>query len=142
LRQYIEHYFNKSTNDAAAGEHTMYVRRAFAAVQTQQKRTYGWIIAALLLVAVCAGGYAWYERKQLQRQRAMAEDIFYAMKSLDLEIANVQRAVSESKYERYLAALHVYDGKMTEEHRDSAARCAYIRGVRTRHASRLRSRGQ
>jgi len=138
LRQYVEHYFSKSTNDAAAGEHTMYVRRAFAAVQTQQKRTYGWIIAALLLVAVGAGGYAWYERKQLQRQRAMAEDMFYAMKSLDLEIANVQRAVSESnnqqavqlarlnasrrkemrdQYERYLAALHVYDGKMTEEHR-------------------------
>ncbi|MBZ5653783.1 MAG: FHA domain-containing protein [Acidobacteriia bacterium] len=138
LRQYVDHYFSKSANDAAAGEHTKYVRRAFAKVQTQQKRTYGWIIAALLLVAVGAGGYAWYERAQLQRQRAIAEDLFYAMKSLDLDIANVQRAVSESNnqqgaqlvrqyasrrkemrdnYEQYLTTLHVYNRKMTEEQR-------------------------
>jgi soluble lytic murein transglycosylase-like protein len=138
LRQYVDHYFSKSANNAPAGEHTVYVRRAFAKVQTQQKRVYGWIIAALLLVAVCAGGYALYERRQLQRQRALAEDLFYAMKSLDLDIANVQRAVSESNnqqgaqlvrqyatrrkemrdnYEQYLATLHVYDRKMTEEQR-------------------------
>ena len=139
LRQYVDHYFSKSTNTAAAGEHTKYVRRAFAKVQTQQKRTYGWIIAALLLAAVGTGGYAWYERIQLQQQRAMAEDLFYAMKSLDLDIANVQRAVSESNnqqgaqlvrqyasrrkemrdnYEQYLTTLHVYNRKkMTEEQR-------------------------
>jgi membrane-bound lytic murein transglycosylase D len=138
LRQYVEHYFSKSANHAPAGEHTAYVRRAFAKVQTQQKRTYAWIIAALLLVAVGAGGYALYEHRQLQRQRALAEDLFYAMKSLDIDIANVQRAVSESdnpqgvqlvrryasrrkemrdNYEQYLATLHVYDRKMTEEQR-------------------------
>jgi peptidoglycan lytic transglycosylase D len=138
LRQYVDHYFSKSADNAPAGEHTVNVRRAFAKVQMQQKRTFGWIIAALLLVAVGAGGYALYERRQLQRQRALAEDLFYAMKSLDLDIANLQRAVSESdnpqgaqlvrryssrrkemrdNYEQYLATLHIYDQKTTEEQR-------------------------
>jgi membrane-bound lytic murein transglycosylase D len=137
LRQYVEHYFSNSPN-TPVGEHTAYVRRAFAKVQTQQKRTYAWIITALIVFAICAGGYALYERRQLQRQRMLAEDLFYAMKSLDLDIANVQRAVAESNdqqgaqlvrqyatrrtemrdnYEQYLATLHVYDRKMTEEQR-------------------------
>ena len=137
VRRYVEHYFNRPANESA-GEHTRYVRRAFAKVRTQQKRTYSWIIATLLLLAACAGGYAWYEHKQLQRQRAMAEDLFYAMKSLDLDIANLQKAVAathsqegaqvvreyanrrremRTDYDQYLATLHVYDRKMTEQQR-------------------------
>ena len=58
VRRYVEHYFNRPANESA-GEHTRYVRRAFAKVRTQQKRTYSWIIATLLLLASCAGGYAW-----------------------------------------------------------------------------------
>ena len=137
VRRYVEHYFNRPGNESA-GEHTRYVRRAFAKVRTQQKRTYSGIIATLLLLAACAGGYAWYEHKQLQRQRAMAEDLFYAMKSLDLDIANLQNAIAathsqegaqvvreyasrrremRSDYDQYLATLHVYDRKMTEQQR-------------------------
>ncbi len=137
VRRYVEHYFNRPGNECA-GEHTRYVRRAFAKVRTQQKRTYSGIIATLLLLAACAGGYAWYEHKQLQRQRSMAEDLFYAMKSLDLDIANLQNAIAathsqegaqvvreyasrrremRSDYDQYLATLHVYDRKMTEQQR-------------------------
>lgn len=137
LRQYVEHYF-KSSNDAPAGEHTLYVRRAFAAVQMQQKRRYGQIIAVALLLALGAGGYALYERRQLQKQRALAEDLFYSMKSLDLDIATLEKAVAASgnqqemqmvrqdssqrremqnAYDQYLAALHVYDRKMSEQQR-------------------------
>ena len=138
LRQYVDHYFSKTANNAAAGEHTAYVRRAFAQVQTQQKRRYGQIIATVVLLALCAAGYALYERQQLQRQRALAEDLFYSMKSLDLDIANLERAVAQSgssqgaemvrqyasrrremrnNYDQYLSALHVYDRKMTEQQR-------------------------
>jgi pSer/pThr/pTyr-binding forkhead associated (FHA) protein len=95
-RKYVEHYFGKSANNTTAGEHTMYVRRAFAKVQSQQRRTHGSIIAVLIFAAMCAGGHALYERRQLQRQRAMAEDLFYAMKSLDLEIAKLEDVVAQS----------------------------------------------
>ena len=138
LRKYVDHYFRDSANDGPSGEHTMYVRRAFAAVQTQQRRQYRQIIGLAVVLALCAAGYALYERYQLQKQRALAEDLFYAMKALDLDIANLEKAVTasgnqqalqlvrqdssrrhemESTYDQYLAALHVYDRKMTEQQR-------------------------
>jgi len=138
LRKYVDHYFRDAANAAPAGEHTMYVRRAFAAVQRKQKRNYGVIIAVVLLLAFGAGGYALYEHQQLQKQRALAEDLFYTMKSLDLDIANLEKALAasgsqqqaqmvqrdsrrrremQSAYDQYLATLHVYDRKMTEQQR-------------------------
>lgn len=138
LRKYVDHYFNDTANSPPAGEHTMYVRRAFAAVQKKQKRNYGAIIVVALLVALSAGGYAYYEHRELQKQRGLAEDLFYTMKSLDLDIANLERAVAasgspqqatmvqqdsrrrremQSAYDQYLAVLHVYNPKMTEQQR-------------------------
>ena len=138
LRKYVDHYFNDAASNSPAGEHTMYVRRAFAAVQKKQKRNYGLIITLVLLVAIGAGSYAFYEYRQLQKQRAVAEDLFYTMKSLDLDIANLEKAVAASgspqqvqmvqqdsrrrremqrAYDQYLATLHVYDRKMTEQQR-------------------------
>lgn len=138
LRQYVDHYFSDTANSAPAGEHTMYVRRAFAAVQKKQRRNYGLIISLVLLLAMAAGGYAFHEYRQLQKQRAVAEDLFYTMKSLDLDIANLEKAVAtsgnqqrvqmvqqdsrrrremQSAYDQYLATLHVYNRKMTEQQR-------------------------
>jgi membrane-bound lytic murein transglycosylase D len=138
LRKYVEHYFSKSSPDAPAGEHTIYVRRAFAKVQSQQKRKYRKIIAVVAVIALAAGLYALNVLRQLQRQRRMAEDIFYSMKSLDVDIANLEKTVTESgspqgaqmarqfaarreqmqnTYDQYLATLHVYDRKMTEQQR-------------------------
>ena len=138
LRKYVDHYFRDTANSPPAGEHTMYVRRAFAAVQEKQKRNYRLIISMMLLLAFGAGAYAFYEYRQLQKQRAVAEDLFYTMKSLDLDIANLETAVAASgspqqvqmvqqdsrrrsemqrAYDQYLATLHVYDRKMTEQQR-------------------------
>src|SRR5579871_5207676 len=61
LRKYVDHYFSDAANSAPAGEHTMYVRRAFAAVQKKQKRNYGLVVTLMLLLAVGAGSYAFYE---------------------------------------------------------------------------------
>ncbi len=138
VARYVEHYFGKSANDAAAGEHTINVRKAFAQVQTKQKRKYGKIIAVLVLAAFSAAAYAFYLQQQVRRQKALAEDLFYAMKSLDLDIANLEKAVLESNnqqgteviqkyesrhremeknYDQFLATLHVYNARMTEQQR-------------------------
>lgn len=138
VARYVDHYFGKSAPDQAAGEHTMYVRRAFAQVQTRQKRKYSWMLMALAFVVLGVGGYAVYLQQQVQRQKSVAKDLFYAMKTLDLDIANLQSALVESKgpraaeiiqkeagrrkalqtdYDRFLAGLHVYDRKMTEQQR-------------------------
>ena len=138
VARYVDHYFGKSATNQAAGEHTMYVRRAFAQVQQVQKRKYGQLIALLAVVALGAAAYAFYLHEQVQRQRALAQDLFYSMKSLDVDIANLEKAVLESNnrqgkeviqnyesrrremektYDHFLDTLHVYNPKMTEQHR-------------------------
>ena len=68
----------------------------------------------------------------------MAENLFYTMKSLDLDIASLETAVAQSgnrqeaqmvrqyssrrremqnSYDQYLTTMHVYDRKMTEQQR-------------------------
>jgi membrane-bound lytic murein transglycosylase D len=138
VARYVEHYFGKSANQNTAGEHTMYVRKAFAQVQTKQKRKYGKIIAVLVLAALTVGAYALYLHQQVRQQRAMAQDLFYTMKSLDVDIANLEKALLDSNsqqgtevirkyeskrkemekgYDQYLATLHVYNPRMTEPER-------------------------
>jgi len=138
IARLVEHYFGESAANEPVGQHTMFVRKAFAQVQTKQKRKYRYIVGALLLCVVAAGTYAIYEHLQVKKQKAMAEDLFYAMKSLDVDIANLERAVLSSNnqqsvdvikkyesrrkemelnYDRFLATLHVYNPRMTEQER-------------------------
>jgi membrane-bound lytic murein transglycosylase D len=145
VAQYAERYFREPKDDEKVGEHTMYVRRAFAQIQTNQKRahtrqrwTFISAIAVLLLFAIGISGYTYRLRREALRQRALARDMFYSMKSLDVEIAEgerqalasdqqhgkvvvdeyeVRRKKMQANYDQFLATLHVYDPKTTEQHR-------------------------
>ena len=138
LDEYMQRYFGGAQSDEAAGEHTRMIRMAYQKVQTKQKRKYGRIVAALLVAVLGAGGYALYLHRQVQKQRAMAQDIFYAMKAMDVNIANVQTLVLDShnqqgmaeiqryraqrkemekNYDQFLSNLGVYNAKMTEQER-------------------------
>ncbi len=134
VQRYIKHYFTESPNEPVS-DHTVFLRRAAAAVQARQSRKYQWLIAALAVVLVAAGTYAWRVHNELQQQRSSAEALFYTMKSLDLDIGNLQRVVQSSSYQgpglaeiqkyrsrrvelernydRFLATLKVYDPKLT-----------------------------
>jgi membrane-bound lytic murein transglycosylase D len=138
VARYIDHYFGKSGSDKPPGEHTILVREAFQRVRKRQQSKYVTIIGALAVVALGVSSYAVYEHEQAARQRALAQDLFYNMKSLDVEIANVERLVlashnvqalgdvasyrsrrdqMERSYDQFLASLHVYDPKMTSQHK-------------------------
>jgi hypothetical protein len=136
--QYIQRYFGKTGAGEAAGEHTVMVRRAYARVHTKQQRNYAWIIGALLLLIGASGGYAFYLHRQASKNKALAQDLFYSMKSLDVDIANIEKLVADSNgaqgsdevrryqtrrkqmeqnYDRFLTALHVYDPTLTQQQR-------------------------
>lgn len=138
VARYVEHYFGEGAEGKPAGQHTMMMRRAFLKVQTKQRRRYGKILAGLVALLLAVGAYALYEHRQIRQQKAMAQDIFYAMKALDVDIANVEKLVLESSnaqaieqvrryqgrrkemeksYDRFLTSLHVYDQKMSEQDR-------------------------
>jgi membrane-bound lytic murein transglycosylase D len=138
VAHFVEHYFGKSWADQPVGEHTMLVRKAFSQVQTKQKRRYGLLMGILALFLIAAASYVFILHQQLKRQKAMAEDLFYAMKTLDVDIASLENSVlssnsqqsidvirkyekrrkdMEHSYDEFLATLHVYNPKMTEQER-------------------------
>jgi membrane-bound lytic murein transglycosylase D len=95
LEEFAAHYLD-GKSEVPAGDRTMMVRRAFSSVQRRQKRRYGSVIAgvaALLLVAIAVGIYQYV---QLQRTRALAEQIFYNMKTIELQLARLETQAEQS----------------------------------------------
>ena len=134
----VDRYFGKLPATEPIGEQTMMIREAFAQVQKKQKRKYGGVMAALGIGVLAISGYAWYLHQQVAKQRATAVELFYAMKEMDLSIANVEKMVRDSnsksgaeqlnasrnrrkdmeqKYDKFLEGLHIYDAKMTPQER-------------------------
>jgi membrane-bound lytic murein transglycosylase D len=138
LDRYIDHYFAKPVADEPVGEHTMFIRQAYAHVEKKQKKKFGVVVAGLVVLIVAAGLLAYFEHNQLLQQRATAEELFYAIKTQDIDLANLDRALAntnnpagaeelskfrarrqemEKSYDKYLATLHIYNPKLTEKQR-------------------------
>ena len=132
----VEKYFGDPVEGESVGEHTMRLRHAYRHVQKRQRRRYGKIIAALGVLIVGIAGFAAYQFQQTRQQRAVAQDLFYAMKSLDVDIGALEKLVLDSgqgaeqiqkyrarrqdlerSYDRFISSLDVYDPKMKEPER-------------------------
>jgi membrane-bound lytic murein transglycosylase D len=92
----LQRYFGPTVDEEEVGGRTLMIRRAFENIQKKQKRKHTWIVGMVALAGLCAGGYAYYGHRQLSRQDAVAQELFYAMKSLDVNIAGVERMVAAS----------------------------------------------
>ena len=146
LEQYVKRYFQAPVEGEVVGQHTQFIRTAFAEIQTKQKeahskqkRTLLIAIGVLALVGIVIAGYAYHLQVQARHQREIARNLFYAMKSVDVEIADAERqalnnpdkqaglaAVNkyearrkaiQTNYDQFLATLRIYDPKTTEQHR-------------------------
>ena len=160
LADYAERYFASDEEGGQVGGRTKMIRKAFGEIQRRQKRRHRWIVAAVALIALVAGASAYYNYRQLREQRDLAEQMFYAMKAIDVNIADVERRVATSSggqdqvrkymedrrqfevnYERFVAGL--MDRNLSEEDRlilrvtrmlgecDLTAPPEYIREVHT-----------
>lgn len=133
-----ERYFGKLKEGEVAGEHTMFIRSAFQQVQRKQKRKYSGVIVALIAVAIVLAGFGYRQYRKAKGQRLIAEQMFYSIKGLDVEIAGLQEAVNasgsqqarnqlhaienrrvqmEDSYNNFLASMHIYNPGMKEEDR-------------------------
>ena len=138
LANYVDRYFSAKDTNEPVGKRTQLIRKAFENVQRKQKRRFVWILATMTVVAVALAGYAYYGHRQIRQQQALAEELFYTMKSLDVDIANVERLVEasgnpknqdqvrsylerrrelENSYDKFLSGLKLYGGDLTEEER-------------------------
>ena len=95
LEEVAAHYFDENSK-APAGDRTMMVRRAFGTVKRQQKRRYGSVIAGAVVLLLVAVGVGIYQHFQLQRTRGLAEQLFYNMKAVELQLARVESQVQAS----------------------------------------------
>lgn len=133
-----DRYFGKLKEGEVVGERTMMIRQAFQQVQKKQRWKHRTVVGILLAVVCGIGGFAYLLQQQSSKQRQMAEEMFYTMKTLDVDIANLQKMVIESgtsqnadqvrryrerrqelqkNYEQYLNSLKVYNSKMPEKER-------------------------
>jgi len=118
--QMIRYYFRKDAPETI-GEHTMMFRRAFEKVHRKKSRKYVIAVGLALFLLAGAGGVILYQQSKFQRLRTSAENIFYAMKSLELQIGQLQDALMSSasadlsaelkaKREKFLGLEKEYDG--------------------------------
>ncbi|MFN7919031.1 MAG: FHA domain-containing protein [Bryobacteraceae bacterium] len=142
LDSYIERYFSESASGEPVGEHTMMIRKAFSQVQKTEtlkhKRKYGSIIAVLGVAVAAIAAYAGYIHYQTKDQIQLARDLFYSMKAMDVEIAQLERLVDDSanaegrkraleqrkrrteitkSYDKFLDAIRARDKNLTEPQR-------------------------
>jgi len=96
------------------------------------------IISVIAVLCILTGGYAVYKHRQVRQQRELAADIFYNMKTLEIEVGKVikdvkKRRTAESKkqikefrakqqqlernYDRFVDTLNVYRKGLSEEER-------------------------
>ena len=137
MTHYIQRYFDDKLTDGI-GEHTMMVRRAFHQIQKKRSQKYLVIIASVSVLCLGALVYALYKHNQLLKQQALAQELFYEMKSLELTLARLEKSVAmagdpkaqaeltqyrakrkelEKSYEQFVDELGIYDKKMNEDER-------------------------
>jgi hypothetical protein len=85
-----------SDDEAIVGGRTEMLRNAFRRVDRAQKRRYRGIIAAIALALLGAAGVAVHQYRTLQQTRALATEIFYAMKAVEVQVADLEERIRES----------------------------------------------
>ncbi|MDX1405211.1 MAG: transglycosylase SLT domain-containing protein [Woeseiaceae bacterium] len=90
-----ERYFGDSA-DHELGHRTLKVRAAYRQIEKKQKRRYRAIISTVVLVLLAAIGIGTYQHLVLQKTRALATEIFYNMKSVEVQVARIEDLVRDS----------------------------------------------
>lgn len=75
------------------GERTMMVRRAIQGAAKSQTRRYWAAIGTIALMLVVAVGIISYQHLRLQKVRGLTVDIFYNMKEIELQVADLQEKI-------------------------------------------------
>ena len=114
VTSYIQHYFDEAKSDDQVGEHTRLMREAFKVVKKKHTSKYIKLIVIVGVIAVLAAAYAIYQNIKENKQKALAENIFYDMKSLELEIESLKQELASSGDPKIIKALQKFDERRHE----------------------------
>jgi membrane-bound lytic murein transglycosylase D len=117
------------------GEFRMASHRLLQRFLHQQAKKYGWVIGVLAVVAAIAAGYAYFKHMQVEKQQALAQDVFYEMKDFELSLSRLEQRIADrgdtlgrsevqasrsrlaqlnATYDKYINELGVYKEGMDE----------------------------
>jgi membrane-bound lytic murein transglycosylase D len=108
--EFAEHYFGDPSDDEA-GHRTLMVRRAFRKVDNRHKRRNRGIMFAAAAVLILSAGIGVDQFLMLQETRQLGVNMFYEMKSVQVQIARLEDAVRASGDSDRLAD---FDARRTE----------------------------
>ncbi len=111
VTSYIKHYFDESEEGQEIGEHTRMMREAFKVVKKKHSSKYIKLIIAVGVIALAAAAYSIYQHIKENKQKELAENIFYDMKSLELEITTLKDELQKSSNKITQEALRQFDQK-------------------------------
>ncbi len=117
LTKYINHYFNESNNEEI-GEHTRLVREAFKVVKKKHISKYRKAIIGFAIIAIAAASFSIYLQIRENKQKQLAENIFYNMKSLELEISALKDKLANSNDPTIIKALREFDERYKQLEND------------------------
>ena len=120
------------------GDKTKRYDKALKRITKRRSRRYQVVLVIVGVLLVGAVAVAVYQNQKLEALRATAGDIFYAMKRVELQVAQLEELVGssrqdkemqdilskrqeiknlESKYDRFVKELGLYDSSMSEQDR-------------------------
>ena len=112
MTQYIKHYF--SEDDQEIGQHTMMIRKAYQKINKKQKSRYGKIIGTIIVICIAIAIFAYVQYKQASREAELAQNIFYSMKTLELQLAELEDIAAMNKDFQTLETIKKYRAQQAE----------------------------
>ncbi len=111
--QIIRHYLDKSRTEKP-GEQTMMFRRAIERVQKKKSRAYWVIIGVALVLLALSGAFIVHQKNEIAVLTKTAEEIFYLMKSQELQIGKLEDLILLQAKPKQLAELKAKRGALRE----------------------------
>jgi len=113
VTQILQRYFTKS-KDGEVGLQTLMLRRAFDRIHKKRSRKFLVIIGVCLLLLLTAGSVILYQKSKFEKLRNTAVDIFYNMKSLEIQIAQLEEIVLMKADKYQIQQIHAKREQMKE----------------------------
>jgi membrane-bound lytic murein transglycosylase D len=136
VTEIVRRYSTPSTQEE--GERTKLMRDAFERVKKHGSRKYQAIIAIVVVLLIGSGTVAVQQYRKIQELKTTASEIFYSMKQLELQIAQLEEMISttadakqmadiiakrqqirnlELNYDRFIDQIGIYQAGMSEQDR-------------------------
>jgi len=133
-----EYYLGSHSSDEGAGDRTIFIRKALKDVRRKHRYTVAIVVVASLVLLAVLGYYAWQQRGEARRQRDLAQELFYSLKSdevaaaksesswlasdldvssQEIERSRIRQAERETRYEMFLKEIGLYTNQLPEEDR-------------------------